>query len=558
MTTPIATQSLVNRVQASRSVIGSGEPLSVQAVTIGSSLRRWMQAGFTVFDGSSGAVLYSSPELPPVPWNNFSDIVREVARRMQPRVVEDEDPLMAQAIPLKARDGEVLVAVGLYLTREVKQTGDVVRAASVFGLTPDRLLPWCQAQTPVVANTVELVSDLLVAKLEADLRVQNLEDENNKLSSHITSTFEEISILYRLTHNLKLSSNCSDLAAMALNWLSAVIPAEGLLVHFVAQPETSPTATVLREAKHIIHGRCPLDEAAFTGLVAKLECNPSGRPVVMNRAATAGADWPCPSVRELVVVALTEGERTFGWLAAFNHRQHGEFGTIEANLLSSVAAILGIHSSNLDLYRQQAEVLADVVRAMSSAIDAKDPYTRGHSDRVARVSVRLAQELGCDQDTLKTLYMAGLLHDLGKIGIDDNVLRKPGKLTEAEFEHVKTHVEIGYRILRDLRKMQSVLPVVLHHHESWDGKGYPHGLKGENIPFLARIAAVADAYDAMASDRPYRNGMPDDKLDEVIREGAGKQWDARVVEAFFRVRDDIREISRREHTQQDINALQFS
>jgi HD-GYP domain-containing protein (c-di-GMP phosphodiesterase class II) len=106
--------------------------------------------------------------------------------------------------------------------------------------------------------------------------------------------------------------------------------------------------------------------------------------------------------------------------------------------------------------------------------------------------------------------------------------------------------------------MQSVLPVVLHHHESWDGKGYPHGLKGENIPFLARIAAVADAYDAMASDRPYRNGMPDDKLDEVIREGAGKQWDARVVEAFFRVRDDIREISRREHTQQDINALQFS
>jgi HD-GYP domain-containing protein (c-di-GMP phosphodiesterase class II) len=154
--------------------------------------------------------------------------------------------------------------------------------------------------------------------------------------------------------------------------------------------------------------------------------------------------------------------------------------------------------------------------------------------------------------------MAGLLHDLGKIGIDDGVLRKPGKLTEAEFEHVKTHVEIGYRILRDLRKMQHVLPVVLHHHESWDGSGYPHGLRGENIPFLARIAAVADAYDAMASDRPYRNGMPDEKLDSIIRAGAGKQWDAKVVEAFFRARDDIREISHREMNQTELAALQFS
>lgn len=476
---------------------------------------------------------------------------------MQPRMIEEEDPLLAQAIPVTARGGEPLVAVGLYLSRTVTQTSEVARAAPIFGLTPEQLLPWCQTQVPVAADTVELVADLLAAKLQADLRAHQLEDENGKLSSHITSTFEEISILYRLTHNLKLSSNCEDLATMALNWLSAVIPAEGLLVHFVA-PEPSRNATEPPAAKHISHGRCPLDTTAFAELVAKLQCKPSGRAVVLNRAATSAADWTCPSVRELIIVPLAEGERSFGWLAAINHRHHAEFGTIEANLLSSVAAILGIHSSNLDLYRQQADVLAEVVRAMSSTIDAKDPYTRGHSDRVAHVSVRLAQELGCDSETLKTLYMAGLLHDLGKIGIDDNVLRKPGKLTEAEFEHVKTHVEIGYRILRDLRKMQSVLPVVLHHHESWDGRGYPHGLKGDEIPFLARIAAVADAYDAMASDRPYRNGMPDEQLDEIIRQGAGKQWDARVVEAFFKVRDEIREISRRETNHKDHGVMQFS
>jgi putative nucleotidyltransferase with HDIG domain len=516
-----------------------------------------MQAGFTVFDGSTGAVLYSSSDLPPVIWNNFSEVVCEVARGAEPRLIEEEDPIAAHAVPLLVGGDSTLVAVGLYSTRDVQQTSEVMRAAGRLGVTADQLLSWCRAQSPVAVEALELASDLLASKLQADLRVQQLEDENEKLSANITATFEEISLIYRLTHNLKLSSNCEDLAAMALTWLANVVPAEGLCIHFTAlSPSNSPVNR--SDDKHITTGNFPLNSREFIELVEKLGCNAAGRPLVLNHPATSGDDWPCPNVRELVVVALTEGERSFGWLAAFNHRQHGEFGTIEANLLTSVAAILGIHSSNIDLYRQQADVLADVVRAMSSAIDAKDPYTRGHSDRVARVSVRLAQELGCDNDTLKTIYMAGLLHDLGKIGIDDGVLRKPGKLTEAEFEHVKTHVEIGYRILRDLRKMQHVLPVVLHHHESWDGSGYPHGLRGENIPFLARIAAVADAYDAMASDRPYRNGMPDEKLDSIIRAGAGKQWDAKVVEAFFRARDDIREISHREMNQTELAALQFS
>jgi HD-GYP domain-containing protein (c-di-GMP phosphodiesterase class II) len=132
---------------------------------------------------------------------------------------------------------------------------------------------------------------------------------------------------------------------------------------------------------------------------------------------------------------------------------------------------------------------------------------------------------------------------VGKIGIDDNVLRKPGKLTDAEYEHIKSHVEIGYRILRGLKKMGHVLPIVLHHHESWDGKGYPYGLTGTNIPYLARIVAVADAFDAMSSDRPYRKGMPDDKLDAIFQAGAGKQWDPDVVAAFFRAREDIRKIT---------------
>ena len=130
---------------------------------------------------------------------------------------------------------------------------------------------------------------------------------------------------------------------------------------------------------------------------------------------------------------------------------------------------------------------------------------------------------------------------MGKIGIDDNVLRKPGKLTEAEYRAHQDARRDRLQILSDIKQLDEVLPVVLHHHEQWDGKGYPHGLAGEEIPLLARIVAVADSFDAMGSDRPYRKGMHDEKLDAHLREGAGQQWDAEVVDAFFRARDDIRD-----------------
>jgi putative nucleotidyltransferase with HDIG domain len=258
----------------------------------------------------------------------------------------------------------------------------------------------------------------------------------------------------------------------------------------------------------------------------------------------------------MVVVPLAEGDNLFGWLAAFNHASGEEFGTVQASLLSSVGVILGTHSGNTELYRQQSELMAGIIRALTSAIDAKDPYTCGHSDRVARVAVRLAQELGCDHETVDTIYLSGLLHDIGKIGIDDQVLRKPGKLTDEEYEHIKKHVRIGHRILVDLKKLDDVLPVVLHHHESWNGHGYPGRLQAERIPLSARIVAVADAFDAMGSDRPYRNGMPDEKIDEIFRSGAGGQWDPQVVDAFFRARDDIREIMRGEEELTKVRAGQ--
>jgi putative nucleotidyltransferase with HDIG domain len=179
---------------------------------------------------------------------------------------------------------------------------------------------------------------------------------------------------------------------------------------------------------------------------------------------------------------------------------------------------------------------------LTSAIDAKDPYTCGHSERVARIAVRLAEEMGVAPQKRSDLYLAGLLHDIGKIGIDDEVLKKTGPLSPEEYRRIQSHVEIGVTILNDLRKLHHILPGVRHHHESHDGTGYPDHLSGDDIPLEARILAVADSFDAMSSNRPYRRRLTPNQINEILQKGRGIQWDPEVIDALFACRMDLEAI----------------
>lgn len=273
--------------------------------------------------------------------------------------------------------------------------------------------------------------------------------------------------------------------------------------------------------------------------------------VVENLEASSGASQPFEGVDAAILVALVCRNRTFGWILALREEstssgQAGllgasetEFGSFEAGILKSAATFLASHAKNTELFAEQEQLLVGVVRAMVNTIDAKDSYTCGHSDRVATIARLLAEELGLDEVESQRVYLAGLLHDIGKIGVPDHILMKAGKLTDSEFEMIKKHPVIGYNVLRDLHQISYVLPGVLHHHESVNGLGYPAGLKGEQIPLVARILAVADAFDAMTSNRPYRAGMPFGKAYEILRNRAGVQWDARVVEALFASRTQV-------------------
>jgi len=511
-------------------------------------LRRAFGVGFHVADAESGELTKASPDQPQSDRETRAGLCRQVALGRRPEIIQEESPFVVLAVPLLGADDSVATAVAeaTFVAHSIASDEDIRRAARGLGMRPEEALAWTHRQTPWDPVTLERVGDLVMDQMAAALRIEGLEQETEDLSVNLVSTYEEISLLYRITQNLKLSQSDEELGRAALEGMGEVVPAAGLAIQLLpieANPQDEPLAPHGRtEPVLLSFGQCPIDSEQFSQLVDLLELRCGHRPTVLNPRATNDPAWPFPDVRELIVVPLAEGENLFGWMAAFNHVSGGEFGTVEASLLSSVAAILGIHSGNIDLYRQQSELFAGIVRALTSAIDAKDPYTHGHSDRVARVAVHLAQELGCDQKMVDTIYLSGLLHDIGKIGIDDSVLRKPGPLTDDEYEHIKKHVRIGHRILTGLRKLDNVLPVVLYHHEAWNGKGYPRQLAGEAIPLAARIVAVADSLDAMGSDRPYRKRLPAEKIDAIFASGSGVQWDSAVVDALFRSRSEIEAI----------------
>jgi putative nucleotidyltransferase with HDIG domain len=212
---------------------------------------------------------------------------------------------------------------------------------------------------------------------------------------------------------------------------------------------------------------------------------------------------------------------------------HDEIGLL-AESFNAMAASLEQKTTELE------ESYFASIESLARAIDARDPSTFGHSTRVAAISLEIAQAMGLDAESQKTLRRAALLHDIGKIGIEDRVLHKSGPLTDDEWEVMRQHPLIGYKMLSGLHFLKPSLVGVLHHHERWDGKGFPGGLKGTAISAHIRILSVADALDAMTSDRPYRKGLPFEDALAEIQKRAGTQFEPAVAEALMTCASAVR------------------
>ena len=209
--------------------------------------------------------------------------------------------------------------------------------------------------------------------------------------------------------------------------------------------------------------------------------------------------------------------------------------------IKSISQMKEIKRINLELantYDKLEKAYLDSIETLRYTVEAKDPYTRGHSDRVAEYSVLIGEKLGLSENDLKILRIGGLFHDIGKIGIPDSILLKEAKLTDEEYSEIKNHPSIGAHILCNAQVFKDIIPIVKHHHERYDGRGYPGKLAGENIPYFARISAIADAFDAMTSKRTYRNSLPINIVRDEIEKNLGTQFDPELGRLFLSLIDN--------------------
>jgi HD-GYP domain-containing protein (c-di-GMP phosphodiesterase class II) len=387
-----------------------------------------------------------------------------------------------------------------------------------------------------------------------------LREENDFFLKQVSDDFEELTFLRSMAEKLGLGDSTHTIEQLVKGSLPDLgKSAHAEEVHFIQN--TPQQLRLLASWRADPIQQRPLHENIVLQLMDSLRQTAESQPAIKNGIDLTDPNRAIPGVRDYIAVPVLKSDVAIGWFLAINRKsechedeapeypewrlnQH-EFGTSEASLLSTAAAMTASHANNLSLFNERETLLVNVVRTLVSAVEAKDQYTCGHSERVAIYAKRLAEQSGYSKKDCELFYLTGLLHDIGKIAINDAILNKPDRLTDEEFAEIQRHPEEGWKILHELEQLTYVLPGVLHHHERFDGKGYPDGLSGLDIPLDGRILAVADAYDAMTSNRAYRTGMPHEKAMEILRDGAGTQWDPEAVEAFMKIEQDI--ISMREN-----------
>lgn len=260
-----------------------------------------------------------------------------------------------------------------------------------------------------------------------------------------------------------------------------------------------------------------------------LENDPRHLKKVDERASFKSRNMICTPVR-------IKG-KVIGVLQAINKKGGGVFTGWDLEEFNTLSNQVAIAIDNANLYKELKDTFISTAGALADTIEARDAYTGGHTRRVLEYSTKIGEELSLKEGELENLKLSAILHDIGKIGVEDRILRKEGKLTEEENNAMKMHTIIGPRIVENVKQLRLISPGIRHHHETYDGKGYPDLLKGKKIPIISRIISVADTFDAMTTDRPYRKGLPMEVALRELKDYAGTQFDAKVVYAFIRACD---------------------
>jgi len=366
----------------------------------------------------------------------------------------------------------------------------------------------------VARLTVQRLRDLIVAGFE----LQNL-------SREIVANYEQLTLLYSSSAEVGAAHDVAEICERLLDQVTVQVPSEAAAV-LLLDEETGRARAAAGHGDLCDAFYSPMPDMPDGVLSHVLG---TGEPVVVCDVPR-GSD---ASESSVLCVALMAGERLLGAICARDKLAGEEYLAGDAKLIGAMASQTAIAISNAMLFGDVKNLFLGTVRSLASAVDAKDPYTLGHSQRVTQYALAVAQELELSASECEDLQLAALLHDVGKIGLPDEILLKAGKLTSDEWEQVRKHPIWGEEILRPIKQLRRVASWIRHEHERWNGSGYPDGLKGADIPLPSRIIAVADAFDALTSDRSYRKAVSVSEAIGVLQSVAGTEYDSEVLAAFL-------------------------
>lgn len=410
-----------------------------------------------------------------------------------------------------------------------KLNDEVIRVCGRLGLDGVWLSQQADELPAYGDEALQRQARMLLAMVRDQVRLAGMEGEIESLSGQLADTYEELSLIYQISGGMRVNRRASDFFKQACLDVLDVMNVRGMGVSLRGA----------ESVKHdpVIYGQVALPPGKIFRLSDDLMSILQDRksPLLINNLASDKTlSWMSDHARSLLAVPLQRQDKVLGCLFAID-KHEGEFNSVDSKLLNSISNESAIYLENAILFEDVNLLMMGMIRSLTSAIDAKDAYTCGHSERVAMLSRTLAREAGLPDADVERIYMAGLLHDVGKIGVPEAVLQKTGRLTPEEFEQMKKHPAVGAHILADLKQVADIVPGVLHHHERFDGKGYPTGLAGEQIPLMGRIICLADCFDAMTSNRTYRKALPLEVALAEIRRCGGTQFDPRLTESFLKI-----------------------
>jgi HD-GYP domain-containing protein (c-di-GMP phosphodiesterase class II) len=461
----------------------------------------------------------------------------DCARDLAARIVGDAGPGEMSAwcggclvgVPVYRRRRLIGAAVGCFPVRRMLDEESLARMCDRMRLDRRHIADLLRENCRHCEDEAGDFLNVLQWLLQRDQEIRVAQNELATLTVNLGTTYEELSLLYHISGEMLVTQRPRVFLENVCNELLDVMSISTAAAIVYAHPAASEDEIIVTAGSDEL-GESKIKLLASTQIVPRF--TKSKRAILDNRFVPAGDVELGGAVKNLIAVPLITEDSLIGVLIGLN-KAPDDFDSVDLKLINSIGNQGSVFLANSHLYADLEDLLMGVLHALTASIDAKDPYTCGHSQRVAMISKRLAEERGFPSERVERIYLCGLLHDIGKLGVPESTLLKEGKLTVEEYESVKRHPDIGSEILGGIRQLDDVVVWIRAHHERPDGKGYPQGLKHEEIPVEGLIVGLADGFDAMTSDRTYRKGLSLEDAIEEIRCNSGTQFDPDCAETLL-------------------------